>query len=174
MPNAASGPPLIAPSFFASTTGKNADPADAAVEIAEAMASTARRDPDWVIESAGERPVRLSVLDAAPGRAALGFESLGVSGAVRLAPDPSGWVLAIVEIDGTERFRAYVDRPYEECELLPPGARVRLPSDAVDADPPGRIGKRRNWVSLDARHWPDLAPLTGDSSYLTLAVVEPE
>lgn len=168
MPHAEAGPPLLPPSFFDAATGGDADPADAFAGIAEAMASTTRRDRDWVIETAGDRPVRLSVLEAAPARAAIGFESLGVAGVVTLVPDPSGWILVTIEIGGAERFRAYMDRPYEEYELLPPGARIRRPSEAADADPPGRIGKRRNWIDLDTRHWPALAPLAGPRGHVSL------
>jgi hypothetical protein len=65
---------------------------------------------------------------------------------------------------GASIFRAYLDRPYQEFELWPAGA-------AKSDDSPGRMGKRRNWLSLDVEAWPALAPLA-DGRWLNLTAVE--
>ena len=122
------------------------------------LADDARPWPDWVIEAGCSLPVRLNLLAHESGRSArIGFAAEGVEGMIEAVPDPSGWLLATAEIGGAEVFRAYVDRPFEEYDLWPAGANA-----APGEEAPGRMSKKRWWVSLSAAAWPALSPLAAD------------
>jgi hypothetical protein len=118
----------------------------------------------WIIDRLDNdgRPnldVRLSVLDYEQyTQARIGFSCGGVKGAITARPDPaSGFVLVVAEIGGEEAFRAYMDHPWEEFDLFPPGDETPQREEA-----PGRMSKHLWWVSLSARAWPVLKPLTGN------------
>jgi len=64
-------------------------------------------------------------------------------------------VLAVATIAGAEVFRGYLDRPWEQCEIWPPG---REP--VGDEEAPGRIGKKQTFVTLSTVDWPQLLTLT--------------
>lgn len=118
--------------------------------------SIAKYFPDWIAEEDG-LAIRIEPLaryeDGGVGR--IGFSCNGVSGEIALTLDPSGWVLAVATIADPEVFRGYVDRPWEQCEIWPPG---REP--VGDEEAPGRIGKKQTYVSLSDTEWPQLVGLT--------------
>jgi hypothetical protein len=162
-------PPLFAPSFFnAGTGGEWSAPVVAPLGVTE-LASIAARDPDWVIETAGHRRLRLSALTSDEEGATLRFESLGVGGLITLRADPSGWVRITATIDGQTVFDGFADQPWEEYEIHPPGSARR---DAEGEDAPGRIGKRRNRLSLSARAWPQLAVLANEAGWVLATPAE--
>lgn len=164
-----SGSPQFEPSYFDMATGGEMPAADGCRAIIDAMVATAKAFPEWVLESAGEASVALGPIEAAGNRATIGFEAPGCRGGIALAPDPSGWVLVTCHMDGRERFRAYLDRVWEEYEFHPPGA---ANSQQGNADAPGRIGKRRNWINIDVRLWPALEPLANRFGYVALSIRE--
>ena len=164
-----SGPPQFAPCHFDMATGGEMPAADGCCEVIHALASTAKAFPEWAVESAGDANVTLVPVESAAGRATIGFEALGRRGEIALASDPSGWVLVTCHIDGQERFRAYLDRVWEEYEFHRPEAAGRPEGDA---DAPGRIGKRRNWINIDVRTWPALEPLANRFGYVVLSIRE--
>lgn len=157
-------PPRFAPEFFNSLSGGQDAPADGAYGLALDFDSTARHDPDWIIESAADRPLRLTQMACSRDGARVGFESLGVRGVITLTPHPSGWVKVVAEIDNRPAFTAFAEQVWEEYELYPAGWPAR--ATAVDQDTPGRISKRRSWISLSAAAWPQLAPLVNEAGWV--------
>lgn len=150
-------PPRFPPDFFDSLSGGQDSPADGAYGFAIDLHAAARYDPVWLIESAGNRPVRLTPIACSRAGAEVGFESEGVAGTIMLTPHASGWVKVVAAIDGRPVFTAFAEQVWEEYELYPADWPER--ETASDRDAPGRIGKRRNWISLSSAAWPQLAPL---------------
>jgi hypothetical protein len=126
--------------------------------LIDSMVSTVTTFPLWRLDndSHEKRPVRLSVIEHRRGTLArLGFACGGADGVITLRPDAeTGFVRVTAGIGDAETFLAYMDRPYEEYALYPPGDRT-----AQDAEGPGRMSKHRWWISLSASAWPVLAPL---------------
>jgi hypothetical protein len=158
--------PSWPPSYFDifEPDGPGTDPAAALRFIIEDMANDARLTPDWLIEGR-DLKVQLSAISYAPGLAQIGFTAGEAQGAVTLTPDPSGWLRIEATCGGAVVFRAFLDRVYQEFELWPSGA-------AKSDEAPGRMGKRRNWLSLDVEAWPALKPLVNEGRYLNLTAVE--
>jgi hypothetical protein len=77
------------------------------------------------------------------------------SGRLTLFVEHNNWVCAELCKSDTLVQRAWIEQPYEEFELWPDGA-DGVVGNAVDDDPPGRIGKRINWLQIDVRRWPGL------------------
>lgn len=152
--------PKQKPFFFDMATGEERTVPQTGADMAaliDRIATAAGVAADWAIEDGAHDglAVRLSLIEHAGGRrVVVGFSAGTVEGRIVAEPDPSGWVRVTAETAGAERFRAYVDRPYEEHELWPEGADA-----AAGGDIPGRAGKRLLWVSLSAEAWPVLAPL---------------
>lgn len=166
------GPPRFAPSYFDIATGGELPPHTVFETVTRPFVWTAQDNPLWKITSAHDAAVHLYEAEAGPEAVSVGFEALGFHGLVRLAPDPSGWIVVSALIDGKDCFRAYLDHVYEEYEFHPSGATRRQPNDDRDSDPPGRIGKRRNWINIDVRLWPQLALLANRFGYVTIEVAE--
>lgn len=166
-------PPRFAPEFFNGLSGGQESPADGAYGLALDLDSTARYDPDWVLESADARPVRLTPISCSREGARIGFESLGVAGVITLTPHGSGWVKVVAQIDGRAVFTAFAEQVWEEYELYPDGWPDEVRATGTHEDAPGRIGKRRNWMSLSAVAWPQLAPLANDADRLLAEVADP-
>lgn len=164
--------PSWPPHFFdlADPDGPGEPPAAIIPIIIDYLAHETSHTPDWRIDKDGpvrlSRIVRLSVISKAEGEARIGFVSGAVEGAISLSCDPSGWLLVKVSMGGAEVFRGWFDQPYEEYELWPSGARERT------IDPPGRMGKRRNWLSLNTKAWPMLRPLANEGGFLNLQALD--
>ena len=124
------------------------------------LAATARHFPHWQLDC-DDRPqhaVTLQLIEEVPyGLVRIGFACNGIEGIITARPDAaSGFVLITAEIGGVERLVAYLDRPYEEYDLFPPDD-----ASAQGSEAPGRMSKNLWWVSLSAKAWPVLQPLTG-------------
>ncbi|MBT9290277.1 hypothetical protein [Prosthecodimorpha staleyi] len=159
------------PSHFDIATGRDLTGPEAgpqAEALVARLAMAAEIYPQWRIDSgpAAGRIVEVSLRDPLASdqvRIILGSDGAVIT--VSVTAEPSGWVRLAVERDGVEIARAHADRPYEEIELLPP--------DLEDAaDPPGRIGKRIDWIMLSAAAWPILGALAGPDGFVVAAVVE--
>ncbi|WP_439550738.1 hypothetical protein [Falsiroseomonas sp.] len=159
-------PPGFAPAFFDSAAGGSESPAAALYGFALDLEATARDAPDWVIESAGNQPLRINPLRCEPDGGSIAFESQGISGVLTLSAHPSGWVRVTATIDSHFVFSAFVDRVWEEYEIHPP-ASPRRPG-GVEEDAPGRVGRRRDRMSLSARIWPQLEPLANAEGWVLL------
>ncbi|MCG6114875.1 MAG: hypothetical protein MEQ84_06705 [Mesorhizobium sp.] len=163
-------PPATPPAWFDGlSAGEMA--ADVAAGLAlDDFAAEVVYAPSWMIETgsrgtvslrgqAHQRGARLTIV------AAFSSESLEIV----LAPDTSGWLSITAFHRGSEVFRAWLDRPYEEYELWPAGAFVP-PRRSLEA--PGRIGKRRSWISLSADAWPQLAHLASTTGFCLARVAD--
>lgn len=100
--------------------------------------------------------VRTTLLDEATDSALI-----GVAGAyelrIELSIGPADWVCAEVFARDDIVQRAWIERAYEECELWPDGADGQI-GPAVSDDPPGRIGKRGDWMQIDTLQWSVASP----------------
>lgn len=120
--------------------------------LVDGMASLVGYFPDWLW---GGVAIDLTRISHDAGKScAIGFAGGTVNGILHFSADPSGWVLVRAEIGGVEMFRGYMDRPWEQYEIWPPGA-----APAKDDEGPGRMGKKQVWVGLDPVVWPSLGPL---------------
>jgi len=127
--------------------------------LVDRLVRSARTFPHWRLDN-DDKPnpdVWLTVQDHVEYTSArIGFACDGVQGTIALRPDPdTGFVLVVAEIGGVEKFRAYMDHPWEECDLFPPGDTTPQREDA-----PGHMSKNLWWISLSVVAWPVLAPLT--------------
>jgi hypothetical protein len=130
------------------------------------LAWAAERDPHWQIDSHHELRVTLAIIEHIQGqRLVVAATAGGVTATITAEPDPSGW-LKLTALCAGITLTAYMDRPYEEYSLLP--ADSPLPPRAEE---PGRMGKRRTWLSLHVSAWPELAPLA-PQGWFNVAVVE--
>ncbi len=122
------------------------------------LAAAVEMDPRWHTDNEGQvaERVTLSILENAPELLRIAFASGTLAGVLTARPHPeSGYVELVAERDGEVLFHAFIDHPWEEYGLYPPG----------DATPeheegPGRMGKRLTWVSLSTQAWPQLDPLS--------------
>ena len=156
-------PPRFAPEFFNSLSGGQESFADGAYVLALDFDSTARNDTEWIMESAGDRPVWLTPISCSREGARVGFDSRGVIGLITLTPHESGWVKVVAEINGRPVFTAFAEQVWEEYELYPDGWPDEARATGTHEDAPGRVGKRRNWMSLSSVAWPQLAPLANEA-----------
>jgi hypothetical protein len=121
-------------------------------------------EPIWMIEG-HDTPVHLSLISYEPMTMDVGFRAGAHEGVISFAADPSNWLRIEAAIADKQVFLAFLDRPYEEHELWPANA-TKTPEG------PGRMGKRRNWLSLDTEAWPALKSLAGESQFLNLSAME--
>jgi hypothetical protein len=160
------GPPLTPPHYFNYTdpNGPQHNPLPEAAWLLDRLVDAARADPLWLIDDDSVRTVELAVTEHQPGQVGtIAITSGPMALLLRLAVDPSGYLRAIVEHAGAEIWRGYVDRPYEELDIWPPGAFFE-PRRTTEA--PGRVGKRLTWLVLDSKPWPALAPIVNDAGFL--------
>ena len=166
MAEADAPPPRFRPDFFNGASGGQDPPGVALRDFAQCFGDLARHDPDWTIESAGNRRVRLTRGAWTATGASLHFESGEVSGIIALDGAAGGWVRITASIAGRRVFTGFMEQVWEEHELYPPGTLSR--PEGTEA--PGRIGKRRTWLILSAAAWPQLAPLANEAGVL-MAIV---
>ncbi len=123
----------------------------------DAVADYLRRERVWAADG-----VRIEVDEPVIGTGAPGLAARSAftwtagdgrsgSGAVDIAMARDGWVRVDVAAGGFS-LRMWHDRVWEEHEFWPDGADTSVRS----ADPPGRGGKRGNWIQIDTEHWPQL------------------
>ena len=120
-------------------------------------------EPVWTLEGS-DTPVHLSVISFQHMTMEVGFRAGVHEGVITFTADPSDWLRIEAAIAGQPVFLAFLDQPYEEHELWPANA-TKAPEG------PGRMGKRRNWLSLDTEVWPALKPLA-EGRFLNLTAVE--
>ena len=164
------GPPQTPPHYFDFTDpdGPQNDPLPAAAWLLDNLVLAAGADPRWIFDDDSDRGVELAVIEHQPGQGGtIAITSGGVALLLSLAVDPSGYVRATVDHAGAEIWRGYIDRPYEELDIWPPGA-VFPALRTVEA--PGRIGKRLTWLVLDSRPWPALTPIVNNAGFLLARV----
>lgn len=161
-------PPNRKPWFFDSTgAGGEFTYPDTGPEMAwliDRLAVTAKAFPLWRTDNDEVPPQDISVAieDYQPDTLLrVRFSSGDLSGLILAQPDPaSGFVVITAMLDGREVFRAYMDHPWEEFELFPPGD-ATAPADEA----PGRMSKKLWWVSLSVAAWPMLAPLSSGGRF---------
>jgi hypothetical protein len=161
--------PARPPHYYGGVFGNEAGgrPEEESGWLVDDIASTAKMFPDWIAEDAGTA-IGLRVLEHRPlQRVVVGWQAAAATGTVEARPDASGYVLVVARLGEREVFRAYLDRPYEEYEMWPPGA-----APERDEEGPGRMGKHRNWVSFRAAAWPILASLANAAGGVNIVVDE--
>ena len=147
--------PPVPPSWFDGMTGEEPPPRIAAAAALDDFADVLSNAPRWLLETGCGGAITLRVCAHRQGeRLEVLAELAGECAQIALEPHVSGWLSIAAVCSGQEVFRAWLDRPYEEYELWPEGAAI--PAGRT-VDPPGRIGKRRNWINLSAAAWPQLA-----------------
>lgn len=153
-PASESSPP-VPPCWFDGMTGGEMPPGIAAAAALDDFADVLSNSPHWLLETGCCGAITLRVCSHRHGeRLEFLVELAGECAQLVLEPHASGWLSIATMCSGQEVFRAWLDRPYEEFEFWPEGAAI--PSGRT-IDPPGRIGKRRNWINLSAAAWPQLA-----------------
>ena len=163
--------PTRPPSFFNMLSGADTPYPDALREpgyLLDDLARDARMWPHWLLDDDSQRRITLTLAEHVPEqRAVIAFACDGVAGAITAAPDASGFLKVVVEVGGAEVFTAYVERIWEEYELWPPGAGA-----AAGVESPGRMGKKRSWLSISAAGWPALAKVANSNGWLNLMQLE--
>ncbi|WP_127145047.1 hypothetical protein [Pelagibacterium montanilacus] len=158
-------PPATRPSYFDSLAGEDArDPLRAARAELDMLALMLEADRRWVCTSAGDRVAEITDLtrpdaDSLAARITMTGTSLALSAQV----DGSGWIAITARLGDREVFIGWLDRPYEEREIWPAGGQVER---RADTDPPGRVGKRLNWITLDADFWPGIGALADGHGFV--------
>lgn len=147
--------PQVPPYWFDGMTGGETPPRIAAAAALDDFADALSNAPRWLLETGCGGAITLRVCAHRQGeRLEILVELAGEPVQIVLEPHVSGWLSIAAVCSGQEVFRAWLDRPYEEFEFWPEG--VAIPAGRTVA-PPGRIGKRRNWINLSAAAWPQLA-----------------
>jgi hypothetical protein len=167
-----SAPPRPA-SFFNALTGRETPYPDSLREpgfLIDDFAGDVAIWPVWLLDDDSRRRITLSLVEhVTEQKVVIGFAVEGLVGTITATPDASGFLRLVVEVGGAEFLTAYVERIWEEYELWPPGATA-----AFEQESPGRIGKRRSWVSISATGWPVLAAVANSHGWLNLRQLEPE
>ena len=157
---------VFEPSWFNSLTG-NSDKAMACAGLAiDNFASQVRTWPDWTLET--EPPVNVCVqvhahrpanhLILSIQRHDQPFDQPML---LTLIPDQSGWLRLTVhwtvESEEVLLFEGWLDQPYEEFEFWPTVRETAAASRVPDLRQiaPGRMGKRMNWICIEADAWGD-------------------
>jgi hypothetical protein len=145
----------VPPYWFDGMTGGEMPPGIAAAAALDDFADALGNTLHWLLETGCGGAIRLRVCTHRQGqRLEILAELAGEPAQIVLEPHVSGWLSIAAMCGGQEVFRAWLDRPYEEYEFWPEGAAI---PGGRTIDPPGRIGKRRNWINLSAAAWPQLA-----------------
>ncbi len=132
--------------------------------LIDRLAHTVGYFPLWRTDNDGTPPrdITLTLEEHVPDKHMRARFTCGhVTGTITAEPDPaSGFVSITAEVVGHEPFRAYMDHPWEEFELFPPGD-----TTAQADEGPGRMSKKLWWVSLSVAAWPMLAPITSGGRF---------
>jgi hypothetical protein len=163
----ASGAPDLPPYYFdmVDPEGPGRSPAMIVPLLIDDLVLGIGHTPDWRVDNPGASIVQLSVLAKGRNEARIGFAGAGVEGVIELGCEPSGWMRVVASVAGAEVFRAYLDQVWEEHELWPANAEKMQES-------PGRMGKKRNWLSLRADAWPALRPLANEGGWVNIMAME--
>ena len=138
-------PPVFSePIYGMETTG--AGIAELAGWLLDNLSADAGFSPDWLAEVGPGLPGRIRLVDHERAR---------------------GVTLGFTTGEAEGEIRAGLDRPCEEYHLWPDGAAA-----SPHEDPPGRVGKRRNRVSLSAAAWPGLSAWTREPRLNLSAVAD--
>ncbi len=155
-------PPRRRPHFFDSAgSGEELTYPDTADEmrwVLSSLAATAEAFPRWHTDNEGHvaDKVTLSVEGYRPDLLRIAFAAPRLTGVITARPHiASGYVELVAESEGQVLFQAYIDHPWEEYELYPPGD-----TTPEHEEGPGRMGKRMTWLSLSTQAWPQLDPFS--------------
>ena len=123
---------------------------------------------DWLVDDDSGRRFALAVASHQPQqRLEIAITGPGTAASVIAVPDVSGYLRVELVLGGMLMFTGYVEQIWEEFDIWPPDA-----SAAAGEEAPGRMGKRRNWLSLSVAGWPALAAIAGTEGWLSLVQVE--
>lgn len=136
--------------------------------LIDALVGAAQTFEDWKVDG-DDFPVMVWGIARyeKDGVGKIGFSAKGVQGEITLSMEPSGWILATAHIAGTEVFRGYIDRIWEQCDIWPVGATPERSEEG-----PGRIGKRQTWVGLSIAAWPQLQSIANGLDAIMFEVDE--
>lgn len=161
------GPPKTPPhydDFTEPEDGPQNDAMASAAWLLDSLIHTATSEAHWLIDDESGRTVEVKAVSHDRLRSGVIALRHGLfQMELRLAVDVSGYVCATAELAGIEIFRGYIDRPYEELDIWPPGAEF-APRRTKEA--PGRMGKRLSWLVLDSKVWPAIASIANEAGYL--------
>lgn len=168
--SASESSPPVPPSWFEGLTGGEMPPRIAATAALDDFADALGNAPRWLLETGSGGAITLRV-SSHRQRERLEFlvELAGECAQLVLEPHASGWLSIAAMCSDQEVFRAWLDRPYEEFEFWPEGAAV---PPHRNAEAPGRIGKRRNWINLSAAAWPQMARFANAAGIVAAIEVE--
>lgn len=158
--------PKTPPHYWDLLTGadESMNPLEAVRWVLADLATVPARYPRWLLDDDSGREFTLQVLADGPGdELRLGLSAEGLSVDISCSRDASGYVRLVARVAGREVFVGYLDRPFEEYDIWPPGAAF-APRRTEEA--PGRIGKRMSWIVLDSRAWPEIAPLANSAGFV--------
>lgn len=163
-----------APSWFDGLTGDETPPLAAAAAALDDFAWSLRETQHWTLETGCGGVIALSIASHEPGKRLvlrLALATATGEGVVTLlfAPDLDGWLRVVACRAEHPLWQARLDRPYEEYELRPDGW-----NEPPGVEPPGRIGKRRNWINLDLAAWPQLARFANAHGIVAACETEPK
>jgi hypothetical protein len=132
--------------------------------LLDALAGDARHWPDWLLDDDLQRQIRLTLIEhVVEQKLVIAFTAGACTGTITASPDASGYLRVVVATDGAEFLTGYVERVWEEHEIWPPGATAEVGEQA-----PGRLGKRRSWISVSTRGWPQLRPIANENGWVNL------
>ncbi|AWB33408.1 hypothetical protein [Orrella marina] len=154
--------PVLEPSWFNRLTGGLDRSATRAREVIESIASQIEYQSRWCLETGPGGEITLKILSHDPRNSlTLAITLTNHELILAITPDPSGWLrITIHPADAAKSdeplFECWLDQPYEEFEFWPgihdPANTPSLSGPTPIA--PGRMGKRMNWISIEATAWP--------------------
>ena len=144
------------------------DPAKAGGWLVDDIAATAEGFREWILEDNGLAVDLAVIAHEREKRAVIAWRTALGEGTLTASTDPSGWVKLTAALGDEPVFTAYLDRPWEQYEFWPVGARPTTEEEA-----PGRMGKKRHWVCLSAVTWPALRPIANPQGWVNIEVDEP-
>ncbi|WP_417310054.1 hypothetical protein [Devosia sp.] len=164
-------PPKRPPSFFNALTGAPLA-GDAAQREAGNLLDDLARDVGhgvaWDVDDDSGQRFALRVERHLPEQQLeIAVTGAGAVATLIVVPDDSGYLRIELVVGGKLLFTGYVEQIWEEFDIWPPDASAETGTEA-----PGRMGKRRNWLSLSVAGWPALAAIANAEGWLNLMLVE--